>query len=233
MDKNNCNSQQINNRNAWRMFRVMGEFAAGFQMLSTVPSAIAIFGSARTKPDHPHYQAAAEIAKRCAERGFPIITGGGPGIMEAGNKGAHEAEGTSIGLCIELPFEQRGNPFITHNVTFHYFFTRKVMFLKATGAVIVMPGGFGTLDELFETITLVQTNKIRRMPVVLYGSKYWQGLLDWMKTTMEEEYSYISPGDIDLFSVVDSVDECMQVLSLLEPNCPFGLLDLEDDAGDL
>ena len=226
-----CNPQQINNRNSWRMFRVMGEFAAGFQMLSTIPSAVAIFGSARTKPDHPHYRAAVEVSRRCAQRNFPVITGGGPGIMEAGNKGAFEEGGHSIGLCIELPFEQTGNPFITHNVSFHYFFTRKVMFLKATGAVIVMPGGFGTLDELFETVTLVQTKKIKRMPIVLYGKAYWQGLIDWLKTTMEEEHAYISPGDLDYLTVVDSVDECMEALKDLSPDCPFGLLDLDDDAG--
>lgn len=228
-----CNPQQINNRNAWRMFRVMGEFAQGFQMMSTIPSGVAVFGSARTKPDHPHYKDAVEVSRRIAERGFPIITGGGPGIMEAGNKGAHEADGTSIGLCIQLPFEQSGNPYITHNISFHYFFVRKVMFLKATCAVVVMPGGFGTLDELFETVTLVQTKKIKHMPIVLFGKDYWQGLIDWIKTTMEDKYEYISHGDLDYLTVVDSVDECMEVLKDLEPNCPFGLLDLEDDAGDL
>ncbi|NRA39820.1 MAG: TIGR00730 family Rossman fold protein [Planctomycetes bacterium] len=224
-----CNSNQINNRNSWRMFRIMGEFAHGFQMMSTIPMAVAIFGSARTKPDHRHYKSAVEISRRCAERGFPVITGGGPGIMEAGSKGAYEAGGKSIGLCIELPFEQTGNAFMTHNVNFHYFFVRKVMFLKATGVIIAMPGGFGTLDELFETVTLVQTGKIKKMPIILYGKKYWQGLLDWIKTTMEDEFHYISPGDLDYITLVDSVDECMEAIAHLEPDCPDGLLDLEDD----
>jgi uncharacterized protein (TIGR00730 family) len=199
-------------RNAWRMFRIMGEFVEGFQMLSELPRAITIFGSARTKPESPFYQAAVDIAAQSVKRGFPVITGGGPGIMEAGNKGAHEAGGRSIGLCIQLPFEQSGNRFINLKLDYHYFFVRKVMFLKHTCAVVVMPGGFGTLDELFETVTLVQTHKIPAMPILLYGRSYWQGMIDWLRTTMEHEHHYISPGDLDLLTIVDTPEEAMAAL---------------------
>jgi uncharacterized protein (TIGR00730 family) len=205
--------EKIDPPSAWRMFRIMGEFAQGFQTLSEIPKAVAIFGSARTKPTNPYYQAGVEIAKRCAGRGFPIITGGGPGIMEAGNKGAREAGGTSVGLAINLPMEQSSNPYINLEVKFHYFFVRKVMFLKHTAAVVIMPGGFGTLDELFEVLTLVQTHKIAPMPLILYGRKFWSGMLDWIKTAMEDTEHYISPGDLNLLTVVDSVDETMAALS--------------------
>lgn len=213
---NNAHIKAVQDENAWRMFRIMGEFASGFQMLADKPQAVAIFGSARTDREHRHYKAAVAVAKGMAERGFPVITGGGPGIMEAGNKGAKEADGESIGLCIKLPFEQRGNPFITTQEEFHYFFVRKVMFLKHTCALIVMPGGFGTMDELFETVTLVQTHKIKKIPIILYGRRYWQGLLDWLKTTMEDEFSYISPGDLELMTLVDSPEECLQALESIK-----------------
>ncbi len=199
-------------RNAWRMFRIMGEFVSGFQTLSELPKAITIFGSARTKPTDPYYLAAEEIAKQAVHRGFPVITGGGPGIMEAGNRGAAEAKGTSVGLCIKLPNEQGGNPWINTRVDFHYFFVRKVMFLKHTCAVVVMPGGFGTLDELFEVVTLVQTHKIHRMPIVLYGRAYWGGLLAWVKDQMEVHNHYISPGDLDLLTVCDTPEEVMAAI---------------------
>jgi uncharacterized protein (TIGR00730 family) len=199
-------------RNAWRMFRIMGEFVSGFQTLSELPKAITIFGSARTKPTDPYYLAAEDIAKRAVQRGFPVITGGGPGIMEAGNRGAAEAKGTSVGLCIKLPNEQGGNPWINTRVDFHYFFVRKVMFLKHTCAVVVMPGGFGTLDELFEVVTLVQTHKIHRMPIVLYGRDYWGGLLAWVKDQMEVHNHYISPGDLDLLTVCDTPEEVMAAI---------------------
>jgi uncharacterized protein (TIGR00730 family) len=198
--------------NAWRMFRIMGEFVAGFQTLAEMPKAITIFGSARTQPDHPHYRAAQEIAHRSVLRGFPIITGGGPGIMEAGNKGAYGAKGQSVGLAIQLPMEQSVNPYVNVKVDFHYFFVRKVMFLKHTAAVVVMPGGFGTLDELFETVTLVQTRKVPPMPIVLYDRAYWQPMCEWLKRTMELEHAYISPGDLELMTVVDTVDEAMKAL---------------------
>ncbi len=200
-------------RNAWRMWRIMGEFTTGFQTLSELPKGITIFGSARTKPDDRYYLAAEDIARLCVERGFPVITGGGPGIMEAGNKGADEAGGTSIGLCIRLPREQGGNRWINTRVDFHYFFVRKVMFLKHTAAVVVMPGGFGTLDELFETVTLVQTHKVERLPIILYGRKFWTGLLAWAKDQMEVHEHYITPGDLDLMTVCDSPDEVMAALS--------------------
>ncbi len=202
--------------NSWRMFRIMGEFVNGFQTLSEMPKAVTIFGSARTPPDHPCYLAASEIARRSVLRGFPVITGGGPGIMEAGNKGAFGAKGQSVGLCIRLPMEQKENPYINTRVDFHYFFVRKVMFLKHTCAVVVMPGGFGTLDELFETVTLVQTHKIQAMPIILYGKSYWQGILDWMTKAMEHEGHYISPGDMNLMTLVDSVDEAMDALAAVK-----------------
>lgn len=205
------------NKDSWRMFRIMGEFAMGFQTLSEIPRAMAIFGSARTKPDHPYYEAATEIAHRLAQRGFPILTGGGPGIMEAGNKGAYEADGTSVGLCIRLPFEQSHNRYITRPLDFNYFFTRKVMFIKHTAAIIVMPGGFGTMDEFFETMTLVQTHKIQRIPIILYGTEFWSGLLSWLKEIMDERFHYISPGDMDLFDLVDSPDEVMLLLKDMHP----------------
>jgi len=203
--------------NAWRMFRIMGEFAQGFQTLSEMPKAVAVFGSARTQDDHPHYRAAVEIGKRLAERGFPVITGGGPGIMEAGNKGATEGHGTSVGLCIRLPFEQSHNPYINVPLDFNYFFVRKVMFLKHTCAIVVMPGGFGTMDEFFEAATLVQTHKIARIPIILYDRSFWQGLVDWLEGIMESRCNYISAGDTDLFSLADSPDEVMEALADLHP----------------
>ncbi|TVR44733.1 MAG: TIGR00730 family Rossman fold protein [Planctomycetota bacterium] len=208
--------------NAWRMFRIMGEFAAGFQALEGLSKAVAIFGSARTKPDHPHYQAARDIAFAAAKQGFTVITGGGPGIMEAANKGAKEGGGHSVGLCIQLPFEQSHNPYINRAVDFHYFFVRKVCFLIRTVAVVVMPGGFGTMDEVMETVTLVQTHKIKPMPIVLYETPFWQGLLDWLKTTMEDQHRYISPGDLDLFTLADSTEAVMQVISQCDPHLVEG-----------
>ena len=217
--------------NAWRMFRIMGEFAGGFETLQGLPNSIAVFGSARTKPDHPHYIAATDVARACAEKGFPIITGGGPGIMEAANKGAHEADGVSVGLCIKLPFEQSHNPYVNEAVDFHYFFVRKVCFLIRTSAVIVMPGGFGTMDEVMETLTLVQTHKIKPMPIILYGRSFWSGMLDWLKQTMELEHGYISPGDLDLLQIADSTEEVMELLAHCNPaegcHANFQLEDLE------
>lgn len=207
-------------QNAWRMWRIMGEFVNGFGTLSEMPKAITIFGSARTAPEHPAYQAAVEIARRAVRRGFPVITGGGPGIMEAGNRGAREAKGTSVGLSIQLPMEQSSNPYVNVEVKFHYFFVRKVMFLKHCCGVVVMPGGFGTLDELFETVTLVQTHKIPSMPIILYGRSYWQGMLAWIKGTMEIEGRYISPGDIDLMTLVDSPEEAMAALANVQVEHP-------------
>lgn len=198
--------------NSWRMFRILGEFVEGFQSLSELPKAVTIFGSARTPSNDPYYHAAAEIGRLAVQRGHPVITGGGPGIMEAGNKGAREAGGTSIGLSIQLPMEQSSNPYINHEVKFHYFFVRKVMFLKHTCAVVVMPGGFGTLDELFETVTLVQTHKIPPMPIVLYGREFWGGMLGWIKQVMEDRHGYISHGDLDLLKLADTPEEAIAAL---------------------
>jgi uncharacterized protein (TIGR00730 family) len=206
--------------NAWRMFRIMGEFVEGFQQLSELPKAVTIFGSARTKPNDPFYKAAEQIAAHAVERGFPVISGGGPGIMEAANKGAAEASGQSVGLCIRLPNEQSGNRFINVRVDFHYFFVRKVMFLKHTCAVVVMPGGFGTLDELFECATLVQTRKITPIPIILYGKSYWQGLVSWIKHHMDQEHHYISHGDIELLRLVDSVEEAAEALAHIQLEMP-------------
>jgi uncharacterized protein (TIGR00730 family) len=204
------------NDDAWRMFRIMGEFAHGFQTLGDtshrVHGAVTIFGSARTKPGDPYYLAAEEIARAVAQHDCAVITGGGPGIMEAGNKGAHAVGGTSVGLAIELPMEQSSNPFVNVEVNFHYFFVRKVMFLKYTDAVVIMPGGFGTLDEMFEVLTMVQTNKIPHIPLILYGRSFWQGLLDWLKAQMEINHRYISPGDLELMTIVDTPAEAVEAL---------------------
>jgi uncharacterized protein (TIGR00730 family) len=207
-------------QNAWRMFRIMGEFVAGFQQLNELPKAVTIFGSARTKPTDPYYKAAEEIARQAALRGFPVISGGGPGIMEAANKGAFEAHGQSVGLCIRLPHEQGSNRFINVKVDFHYFFVRKVMFLKHTCAVVVMPGGFGTLDELFEVVTLVQTRKITPIPIILYGRAYWTGLIKWIGSQMDHEHHYISHGDLDLLHLVDTPQEAAAALAHLQVEMP-------------
>jgi len=192
-------------QDSWQIFKVMSEFVDGFEKLSKIGPCVSIFGSARTQPGHPHYIQATEIAAELVKRGFGVITGGGPGIMEAGNKGAYESKGVSVGLNIELPFEQHFNPYIDRDkiLEFDYFFVRKVMFVKYAQGFVVCPGGFGTLDEFFEAITLIQTKKINRFPIVLVGRKFWSGLLDWIKTTISQEFKYISPEDLDLFTIVD------------------------------
>ena len=195
----------------WRVLRIQSEFVEGFDALADVPPSVSIFGSARTKPDDPMYQAAEDLGRRLVERGFGVITGSGPGIMEAGNKGAREAGGTSIGLGIELPHEQGINEYVTLGINFRYFFARKVMFLKYTRGFITMPGGFGTFDELFESLTLLQTGKVTQFPLVLFGVDYWSPLVDWLKHTVEER-GCISPGDTDLFIVTDSVDEAVEAM---------------------
>lgn len=188
---------------SWRVFRIMGEFVAGFDELATITHGISIFGSARTHEDHPMYEAARETAKLLAENGFEVITGGGPGIMEAANRGAFEAGKTSVGCNIELPFEQVPNPYLTKSLTFKYFMVRKTMFIKYSNAYIIFPGGFGTMDELFEALTLIQTRKIRNFPVVLFGSQYWRGLLAWITSTMLNEGN-INPEDLSLLYLTDS-----------------------------
>src|SRR6266446_2374761 len=186
----------------WRVFRIMSEFVEGFDALSHIPPSVAIFGSARIKPEEPAYIAAVETARLLAKAGFTVITGGGPGIMEAGNKGARLGEGHTIGLNIELPFEQGTNQYVETSVNFRYFFVRKTMFVKYSIGFVVFPGGFGTMDELFEALTLIQTGKIKHFPVVLFGSRYWAGLLGWLKDTMAAERK-IDPRDLELFSITD------------------------------
>jgi len=195
---------------SWRIFRIMAEFVEGFEVMASVGEAVSIFGSARTRPEDPMYRAAEETARLLAQAGVPVITGGGPGIMEAGNKGAFEAGGVSVGLNITLPQEQEGNRYQTVSLDFHYFYVRKVMFTKYSDAFICFPGGYGTLDELFEVLTLVQTLKVEPFPIVLYGSKYWGGLVDWMKTTLAE--GFIDPEDLDIFRVVDSPEQAVRVV---------------------
>lgn len=193
----------------WRVLRIQSEFVEGFDALSELEPAVSIFGSARTKPGDPVYAKAEELAKLLVERGFAVITGGGPGIMEAGNKGAWEAGGTSVGLGIELPHEQGINEYVTLGVNFRYFFARKTMFLKYSRGFITMPGGFGTLDELFESLTLIQTGKVTQFPVVLFGKEYWTPLVDWIKGTLVDGH-YVTPGDENLFIVTDDVTEAVE-----------------------
>jgi uncharacterized protein (TIGR00730 family) len=199
-------------RDLWRIFRIMAEFVEGFDELSNVEPAVSIFGSARVKQGHPHYQLAEETARELAKAGFSVITGGGSGIMEAANKGAAQAGGKSIGLNIEIPTGQIPNKYQNISLNFHYFFCRKVMFLKYAHGFIAMPGGWGTMDEFFEALTLIQTLKQATFPVILMGSSYWGGLLDWMKEKMLQEHQYISPGDMDIFTVVDEPKEAVKII---------------------
>jgi len=202
---------EFTHTDTWRVFRIMGEFVEGFDDLASLTRGIAIFGSARSKPVDDDYRAAQETAGLLAHEGFAVITGGGPGIMEAANRGAFEAGGLSIGCNIELPFEQRPNPYQTKSLTFKYFFVRKMMFVKYSLGFIIFPGGFGTLDELFEALTLIQTKKIRNFPVVLFGRKYWQGLLDWMRDYMLPQ-GKINEIDLSRFQVTDSPAEVVQII---------------------
>jgi uncharacterized protein (TIGR00730 family) len=196
----------------WRVFRIMGEFVEGFETLANVKTAVSIFGSARTKPEDPMYQRAVELAALLGKDGFTIITGGGPGIMEAGNKGARRSGALSIGLNIELPFEQHVNPYVDIAIEFYYFFSRKTMFLKYATAFVIFPGGFGTMDEFFEALTLIQTGKMKNFPVVLFGTEYWKGLTDWLTGTMLPE-GKISRGDMDLLLMTDSVKQAYEYIS--------------------
>jgi uncharacterized protein (TIGR00730 family) len=196
----------------WRIFRIMAEFVEGFDRMHTFENAVTIFGSARLKPNHKMYRMAEETTKLLAQSGYSVITGGGPGIMEAGNRGAFLAKGDSIGLNIELPFEQKPNPYIKTLINFHYFFCRKVMFVKYAKAVIIFPGGFGTLDELFESLTLVQTGRMPKVPVILFGSQYWKGLQEWMKAMMLKE-GCIDENDLYLYHVVDDPKEVVKIIN--------------------
>lgn len=194
---------------SWQIFRIMAEFVQGFDAMTKLGPCVSIFGSARTQAGHKYYELAVELAKRMAEEGFGIITGGGPGIMEAANKGASMANGISVGLNIALPFEQNSNTYISRDrsINFDYFFVRKVMFTKYSQGFIMMPGGWGTMDEFFEVATLIQTRKFTQTPLVCVGSEYWKGLFSWMKDTMEITESNISPGDLDMIKIFDTVDE--------------------------
>jgi len=203
---------EFTHTDTWRVFRIMGEFVEGFDELATLTRGISIFGSARTPPEDPDYKAAQETAGLLAREGFAVITGGGPGIMEAANRGAFEAGGLSIGCNIELPFEQRPNPYQTRSLTFKYFFVRKMMFVKYSLGFIIFPGGFGTLDELFEALTLIQTRKIRNFPVVLFGSSYWKGLLNWLVESVLLQ-GKISDIDLRLFHVTDSPAEVVEIVT--------------------
>ncbi|MET3959531.1 uncharacterized protein (TIGR00730 family) [Rhodococcus sp. OAS809] len=208
----------------WRVLRIQSEFIEGFGALAEVPRAVTVFGSARTTVDHPEYQSGRELGTALAEAGYAVITGGGPGVMEAANRGCSEAGGYSIGLGIELPFEQGLNEWVDLGINFRYFFARKTMFVKYSQAFICLPGGFGTLDELFEALTLVQTHKVTRFPIVLFGTEYWSGLVDWIRGTLERD-GKISGGDVNLLHVTDSVEEAVRIVH----NADKGV----DEAADL
>ena len=202
---------ELKTSDSWRVFRIMGEFVNGFDELATITRGVSIFGSARTPEDDPMYKSAHEVGLLLGAAGFEIITGGGPGIMQAANHGAHDAGATSVGCNIELPFEQLPNPYLTKTLTFKYFMVRKTMFIKYSNAYVIFPGGFGTMDELFEALTLIQTKKIRNFPVVLFGSHYWQGLLQWLTTTMLNE-KMISPEDLQLIHLTDSPKDAVDFI---------------------
>lgn len=211
---------------SWQVFKIMAEFVEGFEKMAKIGPCISIFGSARTQPGHKYYDMTVDVARRLAEEGFGVITGGGPGVMEAGNKGASIAGGRSVGLNIELPFEQQPNPYIDtdKNLNFDYFFVRKVMFAKYSQGFIMMPGGWGTMDEFFEIATLIQTGKFTHTPMICMGSAYWKGLFDWMKETMQEKEGNISPGDLEMIKIFDTADEVVNYLhefyshNKLQPN---------------
>jgi uncharacterized protein (TIGR00730 family) len=196
----------LNIQESWRIFRIMAEFVDAIETLSEVKRAVSIFGSARTAPDDICYQKAEKLARLLVQNGFAVITGGGPGVMEAGNKGAAEAGGQSVGMNIRLPFEQKPNPYANVSIDYKYFFIRKVMFVKYAVAYVIMPGGFGTMDELFEALTLIQTKRIKSFPVILMGSEYWKGLVDWLRDTMLRD-GKISPHDLDLIQVIDEPED--------------------------
>ena len=205
---------EIKTNDSWQIFKIMSEFVDGFESMARIGPCVSIFGSARTKEGNPHFKMAEDIAYHLSQLGFGIITGGGPGIMEAGNKGANRAGGKSVGLNIDLPHEQSSNQYIDNdkNINFDYFFVRKLMFMKYAQGFVVLPGGFGTLDELFEAITLIQTGKVAQFPIILVSSEYWKGLLDWVKTTMLHQEKNISPEDLDLIKVVDTCQEVVDAI---------------------
>ena len=225
MDKNYASGwNELTTKNSWMLFKIMGEFVEGFEKMGLHNPCISIFGSARTPNTHPNYKLASDIAQRIVGLGFGVITGGGPGIMEAANKGAQEGGGASVGLTIDLPFEQNHNNYIDTDriINFDYFFVRKVMFVKYAQAFVVLPGGFGTLDELMEAITLIQTSKIKQIPIILVGTSFWSGLVDWLKQTLLAQNNTISEGDLDLFSCVDTADEVIDLLKQYYSNTDTG-----------
>jgi len=211
---------------SWQIFKIMSEFVEGFEKMSRIGPCVSIFGSARTKPENPYYKLAEEIAFKLTKEGYGVISGGGPGIMEAANKGAKTGGGKSVGLNIVLPFEQTSNGYVDNdkNINFDYFFVRKTIFLKYSQGFIAMPGGFGTLDEMFEAITLIQTNKVAHFPIIMVGKKYWEGLLSWVRETMLLQEHNINEKDLDLFHIVDEADEAVAIITefyskyLLKPN---------------
>lgn len=202
-------------QSSWQIFKIMSEFVDGFEKLNKIGPCISIFGSARTEAENPYYKLTVELAEKLTKEGYGVITGGGPGIMEAANKGAKEGGGKSVGLNIDLPFEQHPNPYIDFDklISFDYFFVRKVMFVKYAQGFVVMPGGFGTMDELFEALTLIQTEKIGKFPIVLMGVSYWQGLIDWIKETMDMGHHNINHEDLDLIRITDSTDEAVEIIN--------------------
>ncbi|MDT0553802.1 TIGR00730 family Rossman fold protein [Urechidicola vernalis] len=206
---------EVKTNDSWAIFKIMAEFVEGYEKLSKIGPCVSIFGSARLRPGHEYYELAERTAYKLSQNGYGVVTGGGPGIMEAGNKGAHRGKGVSVGLNIELPFEQHDNPWIDKdkNLDFDYFFVRKVMFVKYSQGFVVMPGGFGTLDEMFEALTLIQTKKIGAFPIILVGTEFWSGLLDWVKDTLLKKFSSISETDLDLISLVDTEDEVIDVIN--------------------
>ena len=206
--------KDIKSNDSWSIFKIMSEFVEGFDRMSKIGPCVSIFGSARTQEENPHYKLGVDLAEELSKRGYGIISGGGPGIMEAANRGAQKGVGPSVGLNIDLPFEQNHNPYIdsAHNLEFDYFFVRKVIFVKYSQAFVALPGGFGTLDELFEALTLIQTNKIAKRPVVLVGKEYWSGMTDWIKKTMPDAEQNISLTDLDLFRLVDTPEEAVEYI---------------------
>ena len=214
---------EIKTNDSWSIFKIMGEFVEGYEKLSAIGPCISIFGSARTKPEDKYYKLAEEIAAEIVNRGYGVITGGGPGIMEAANKGANKNKGKSVGLCIKLPFEDTHNSYIDKDkqLDFDYFFVRKVMFVRYAQGFVVMPGGFGTLDEVFEAITLIQTQKAEKFPIILVSSEFWSGMLDWIKKTLLSENNNISSEDLDLIKIADTKEDVMDILEEFHNNYEF------------
>lgn len=202
---------ELKKEESWRLFKIIGDFIDGFEVMPNYIPSVTIFGSARVKEGDRYYEAARELAYKLAKKGFSIVTGGGPGIMEAANRGAFESEGNSIGLNIKLPKEQKPNKYLTEVLNFNYFFARKVMLVKYTTAFILFPGGFGTLDEFFETLTLIQTKKLKPFPVILYGKEYWEGLINWLKDTVISN-SYLDKEDLEIFKLLDNIDEIVEYI---------------------